>query len=61
MQYLIQHPEPVGIERDLFDAGDVVPVAKAVEAAGWDGLAFTEHPAGGYRWLAEGGGWGSGS
>ena len=56
MKYLIQHPEPIGIERDLFDAGDVVPVAKAVEAAGWDGLAFTEHPAGSYRWLAEGGG-----
>jgi probable F420-dependent oxidoreductase len=56
MQYLIQHPEPIGIERDLFDAGDVVPVAKAVEAAGWDGLAFTEHPAPGFRWLAEGGG-----
>lgn len=56
MQYLIQHPEPIGIDRDLFDAGDVVPVAKAVEAAGWDGLAFTEHPAPGYRWLAEGGG-----
>ena len=56
MKYLIQHPEPIGIERDLFDAGDVVPVAKAVEAAGWDGLAFTEHPAPGFRWLAEGGG-----
>src|SRR2546423_5177473 len=56
MKYLIQHPEPIGIERDLFDAGDAVPVAKAVEAAGWDGLAFTEHPAPGYRWLAEGGG-----
>jgi probable F420-dependent oxidoreductase len=56
MKYLIQHPEPIGLERDLFDAGDVVPVAKAVEAAGWDGLAFTEHPAPGYRWLAEGGG-----
>ncbi len=56
MKYLIQHPEPIGIERDLFDAGNVVTVAKAVEAAGWDGLAFTEHPAPGYRWLAEGGG-----
>src|SRR6195952_5520352 len=31
-------------------------VAKALEAAGWDGIAFTEHPAPGYRWLAEGGG-----
>ena len=56
MQFLIQHPEPIGIERDLFTAGEVVPVARAVEAAGWDGLAFTEHPAGTYRWLAEGGG-----
>jgi probable F420-dependent oxidoreductase len=56
MKYLIQHPEPIGIEHDLFDAGEVVTVAKAVEAAGWDGLAFTEHPAPGYRWLAEGGG-----
>ncbi len=56
VKYLIQHPEPIGVERDLFTAGEVVPVAKAVEAAGWDGLAFTEHPAPGYRWLAEGGG-----
>src|SRR3954447_4963089 len=56
VQYLIQHPEPIGIERDLFTAGEVVPVAKAVEAAGWDGLAFTEPPARTYRWLAEGGG-----
>jgi probable F420-dependent oxidoreductase len=56
VKYLIQHPEPIGIERDLFDAGDVVRVARAVEAAGWDGLAFTEHPAPGHRWLAEGGG-----
>jgi probable F420-dependent oxidoreductase len=56
MQYLIQHPEPVGMQYDLFTAGEVVPVAKAVEAAGWDGLAFTEHPAPGHRWLAEGGG-----
>jgi probable F420-dependent oxidoreductase len=56
VKYLIQHPEPIGIERDLFTAGEVVPVARAVEAAGWDGLAFTEHPAPGYRWLAEGGG-----
>jgi probable F420-dependent oxidoreductase len=56
VKYLIQHPEPIGIERDLFDAGDVVPVARALEAAGWDGVALTEHPAPGYRWLAEGGG-----
>jgi probable F420-dependent oxidoreductase len=56
VKYLIQHPEPIGIEHDLFTAGDVVRVARAVEAAGWDGLAYTEHPAPGHRWLAEGGG-----
>ena len=56
MQYLMQQPEPIGIERDMLDAGGIVSVAKALEAAGWDGLAYTEHPAPGYRWLAEGGG-----
>jgi probable F420-dependent oxidoreductase len=34
----------------------VLTVARALESAGWDGVAFTEHPAPGYRWLAEGGG-----
>ena len=56
MKYLFQYPEPTGIDRDLLATGEVVDVAKAVERAGWDGLAFTEHPAPGYRWLAEGGG-----
>jgi probable F420-dependent oxidoreductase len=56
VQYLLQFPEPVGIDCDLFDAGDIMTVAKALETAGWDGLAFTEHPAPSYRWLAEGGG-----
>ncbi len=56
VKYLMQHPEPIGVERDLFDAGEVLTVARALEAAGWDGVAFTEHPAPGYRWLAEGGG-----
>jgi probable F420-dependent oxidoreductase len=56
VQYLLQFPEPIGIESNLFDAGDVVTVARTLEAAGWDGLAFTEHPAPSYRWLTEGGG-----
>ena len=43
-------------EVDLFDAGDIMTVAKALEAANWDGIAFTEHPAPSYRWLTEGGG-----
>ena len=57
MKYLIQHPEPIGIEPDLLRAGDIGRRRRGpVEAAGWDGLAFTEHPAPGHRWLAEGGG-----
>jgi probable F420-dependent oxidoreductase len=56
VKYLFQFPEPVGIESNLFDAGDIMTVAKALEAAGWDGIAFTEHPAPSYRWLTEGGG-----
>lgn len=56
MRYLLQHPEPIGMESDLLRTCDVTGVARALEAAGWDGIAFTEHPAPGRRWLAEGGG-----
>jgi probable F420-dependent oxidoreductase len=56
VKYLLQYPEPVGVDVDLFDAGDIMTIAKALEAAGWDGLAFTEHPAPSHRWLVEGGG-----
>lgn len=56
MKYLFQHPEPIGIDHDMLTGRAIVEVATAVERAGWDGLAFTEHPAPGYRWLAEGGG-----
>ena len=40
---------------DMLDTGDVAELAAAVEAAGWDGFAFTEHPAPSARWLASGG------
>jgi probable F420-dependent oxidoreductase len=56
VKYLLQHPEPIGAENDLLGTGDLTVVARALEAAGWDGIAFTEHPAPGRRWLAEGGG-----
>ena len=56
MKYLLQHPEPIGPESDLLATSDIPAMAQALERAGWDGLAFTEHPAPGYRWLAEGGG-----
>ena len=39
----------------MTDAGRVADVARAVEAAGLDGLAFTEHPAPSAKWLEAGG------
>ena len=39
----------------MLDAGPVDEVAAAAEAAGFQGLAFTEHPAPGTRWLDAGG------
>jgi probable F420-dependent oxidoreductase len=39
----------------MLDSGDVGELARAAETAGWDGFAFTEHPAPGARWLARGG------
>ena len=55
MQFLYLYPETVGVDRDMLDAGPVDEVARATEDAGWMGLAFTEHPAPGARWLASGG------
>ena len=56
MKYLFQYPEPTGIDRDLLDGGEIIDVAVNVERSGWDGFAFTEHPAPGDRWLTQGGG-----
>src|SRR6478735_6955033 len=56
MKYLLQHPEPIGADNDLLATCDPTAIARALEGAGWDGLAYTEHPAPGRRWLAEGGG-----
>ena len=44
-----------GLARDMLDSGAVGTVARALEEAGWHGLAFTEHPAPGSRWLHAGG------
>lgn len=55
MRFLYQYPEAVGPSGRMTDAGDVAEVARAVEAAGLDGLAFTEHPAPSAKWLAAGG------
>jgi probable F420-dependent oxidoreductase len=55
VKFIYQYPGTHGIERDLLEAGPVAEVAKAIEDAGWDALAFTEHPAPGDRWLEAGG------
>jgi probable F420-dependent oxidoreductase len=55
VQFIYQYPDTHGTESDLLDAGPVVEVARAVEAAGWSGISFTEHPVPGARWLELGG------
>jgi probable F420-dependent oxidoreductase len=55
VQFLYQYPDFHGTAGDMLDAGSVTDVARAAEAAGWDGIAFTEHPAPSARWLEAGG------
>ena len=55
MRFILQYPEANGSELDLLDAGALPEVAKAAEAAGWHGIALTEHPAPSSRWLESGG------
>jgi probable F420-dependent oxidoreductase len=55
VKFIFQYPEVNGPDGDLLDGGPVAEVAAAAEEAGWYGLAFTEHPVPGARWLAGGG------
>jgi probable F420-dependent oxidoreductase len=55
VRWIFQYPDTRGVDGDMLDAGPLGEVAAAVEAAGWDGLALTEHPAPGARWLSAGG------
>ena len=52
MRFMYQYPETIGPDADMMAAGPVTEIARTVEAAGWDGFAFTEHPVPGARWLA---------
>jgi probable F420-dependent oxidoreductase len=52
---MYQYPDLTGLGGDMLDSGPVGELARAAEAAGWDGFAFTEHPAPGRRWLETGG------
>jgi probable F420-dependent oxidoreductase len=55
MRFILQYPEAHGIEVDLLDAGSIPDLARSAEAAGWDGIALTEHPAPSAAWLEAGG------
>jgi probable F420-dependent oxidoreductase len=55
VRFILQYPEANGTELDLLDAGAFPEVAKAAEAAGFHGIALTEHPAPSRRWLESGG------
>ena len=55
MRFILQYPEASGSGFDLLDAGAIPEVAAAAEAAGWHGIALTEHPAPSSRWLETGG------
>lgn len=55
MEFIYQFPDTHGPTPDMLDVGSVASIAQTVEAAGWHGLSFTEHPAPGANWLAAGG------
>jgi probable F420-dependent oxidoreductase len=55
VRFILQYPEANGTELDLLDAGAFPEIAKAAEAAGFHGIALTEHPAPSSRWLESGG------
>ena len=55
MRILYQYPDAIGPDADMLAAGSVAEVAREVERAGLDGLAFTEHPAPSAKWLSAGG------
>lgn len=55
MRFILQYPEASGSGIDLLDAGAIPEVAAAAEAAGWHGIALTEHPAPSNSWLESGG------
>lgn len=55
MRFILQYPEATGSSVDLLDAGAIPDVARKAEAAGFHGIALTEHPAPSSTWLESGG------
>src|SRR4051794_18748496 len=55
LRYVYHYPDTTGTSGHMLDTGPIPEVARRAEAAGFDGLALTEHPAPGVRWLESGG------
>jgi probable F420-dependent oxidoreductase len=55
MRFILHYPETHGTDGDMLDAGPIGEVAAAAEAAGFEGISLTEHPAPGANWLENGG------
>jgi probable F420-dependent oxidoreductase len=55
LRFIFQFPETTGSETDMLDVGPLRDVAIAAERAGFYGIALTEHPVPGARWLENGG------
>lgn len=55
LRFVFHYPETRGSEGDMLDSGGLAEVGQAAEAAGFEALALTEHPAPGARWLDNGG------
>jgi len=53
--FIFQYPETTGTDADMLDPGPLGQVAAACERAGFAGIALTEHPVPGARWLSSGG------
>ena len=54
MKFIFQYPDYHGTDGDMLDAGPVTELAVTAERAGWNGFAFTEHPAPTAKWLETG-------
>jgi probable F420-dependent oxidoreductase len=55
VRFFFQYPEVTGRDANMLDAGPLGQLAREAEDAGWDGFAFTEHPAPTLPWLESGG------
>jgi len=55
VRFILHYPEANGSAIDLLDAGALPDIAKAAEAAGFNGISLTEHPAPSSPWLESGG------